>query len=86
MEKGVLIKDKNGNPIKEGDTFKFKYLQNLGDDIELVGSFSWNDFDLRYEIDVFDNDYYTCLYYQSNGVMRDFELIKESEHEEIQNT
>lgn len=72
----VIIKDKNGNPIFEGQKFKFKFLRELHEPrVELTGSFSWNNDELRYEIDVFDHEDKACLSYISNGVMSDFELI-----------
>ena len=71
-----LIKDKNGKQILPGQNFKFKFLENLHEDpIELIGSFCWNQEELRFEIDIWGSNYYTCLSYVSNGVMRDFELL-----------
>jgi hypothetical protein len=74
--KDYIIKDKNGTEIKAGMKFKFKFLRDLHEPpLQLIGSFDWNETDLRYEIDILENDEYVCLSYVSNGVMRDFELI-----------
>lgn len=55
-KKSIIKNDINGKPIKEGDRFKFKFLKALDNDnsIELIGSFDWNDDELRYEIDASD--------------------------------
>lgn len=71
----VVRNDKNGNPIKVGQRFKFKFMRELHNHIELIGSFDWHDEELRYEVDIWDNDEYVCLSYVSNGVMYDFELL-----------
>lgn len=74
--KDYIIKDKNGTEIQEGMKFKFKFLKKLHEKpLELIGSFDWNDNELRYEIDIHYHDEYVCLSYVSNGVMRDFELL-----------
>ena len=73
--KDYIKKDKHGNKIKAGDKFKFKYLKELHNPIELIGSFDWNDDELRYEIDIWDNDEYVCLSYVGNGIMYGFELL-----------
>ena len=76
---GRLIgkKDIKNTPIYEGDIFKFKFMEEPNKPIELIGSFAWNDEDLRYEIDIYSNEYpeYICLYYIGNGQMYDFEII-----------
>ena len=71
----IIIKDKNGKPILEGKKFKFMYLEKINSPIQLIGSFSWNQDELRYEIDIHDNENYVCLSYKSNRFMYDFELI-----------
>lgn len=69
--------DNTNKPIYEGDIFKFKFMEEPNKPIELIGSFAWNDEDLRYEIDIYSNEYpeYICLYYIGNGQMYDFEII-----------
>lgn len=71
----IVRKDKNGKPIKEGQRFKFKFMRELHEHKELIGSFDWNDEELRYEIDIWNDDNYACLSYVGNGVMYDFELL-----------
>ena len=73
--KNYVKKDKHGNEIKEGQKFKFKFLKEFHNPIELIGSFDWNDDELRYEIDIHDHDEYVCLSFVGNGVMFDFELL-----------
>jgi hypothetical protein len=70
-----LINDKNGKTIIEGQKFKFKLLKEVNKSIELIGSFSWNQDELRYDIDVWENEEYDCLNYVGNGFMYDFEII-----------
>lgn len=74
-ENQFVKNDKNGEGILEGDKFKFKYLKELDNEIELVGSFDWNDNELRYEIDIHNHEEYVCLSYVPN-VMRGFEKLK----------
>lgn len=38
--------------------------------------FNWNETELRYEINIMNNEHYTCLSYVGDGVMYDFKLIK----------
>ena len=70
-----LILDVNGELIKEGEPFTFDY--NIGNDktVNLIGCFVWNESELCYKIDILDNDYYTCLYYNSY-MMYDFTLLE----------
>lgn len=84
IEDGQLIlleelvrKDKNNKDIYTNQKFKFKYLEELNKPIELIGSFDYCDEELRYEIDIWDNEDYTCLSYLGNGTMYDFEVIHE---------
>jgi hypothetical protein len=70
-----LINDKNGIPITEGQKFKFKLKKEVNKSIELIGSFSWNQNELRYEIDIWGDEVYVCLSYVGNGFMYDFEII-----------
>lgn len=68
--------DKNDKDIFTGDKFVFDFYEVLSEPTILIGSFSWNNDELRYEIDIHENDNYTCLSYAGeNGVMRNFELI-----------
>ena len=76
MNKDYIILDKNGTKIQLGDKFTFTYLEELDKELELVGSFDWNDEELRYEIDIHQSSYFVCLSYVSNVIMRNFELIK----------
>ena len=71
----IIKKDINGNPIRKGDKFRFKFIKELNNQIELIGSFDWNADELRYEIDIYDDDEYVCLSYVGYGVMTDFELL-----------
>lgn len=70
--KDIVLFDENGKPILKGDKFSFTYLEDLNFPITLKGIFCWNQDELRYEIDVYNNDEYTCLSYVNNGVMYDF--------------
>lgn len=75
----TLIKDKKGQDIKEGDTFKFSFLEDLDNKVVLIGKLTYNEEDLAYEIDVFNSDTYTCLTYATNHVLiSNVELIKEN--------
>lgn len=70
------LKDKNGTEIySDCDIFKFKYLEQLDKEIELTGSFTFNEDDLRYEIDIYGHDRYIVLNYIGNGIFFDFEII-----------
>jgi hypothetical protein len=74
--KNPIIKyDMYGKPIRKGDKFKFKYKKELHNNIELIGSFDWCEDELRYEIDIWDNEEYVCLSYVGNGIMFEFELL-----------
>ncbi len=65
----VLLKDKNGLEIFEGDIFTFNFLENLDETIKLTGSFSFNVDELAFEIDVKDNDRYVCLTYATCNIL-----------------
>jgi hypothetical protein len=71
----IIMKDIYGKPIFEGQRFKFKFLEELDKPIELIGSFDYNDEELRYEIDIHNNPDYICLSYVPNGKMYDFVLL-----------
>ena len=70
-----IIKDKNGQEIKQGQRFYFTYLKESNSPIKLIGSFDWNQNELRYEIDVHDHDELICLSYHKDA-MSDFELLE----------
>lgn len=72
----ILKKDIHGKPIREGQEFKFKFLESLHNPIDLKGKFYWHEDELRYEIDIIGSREYTCLSYVGNGVMYDFELLE----------
>lgn len=75
LENPILKTDINGKSIREGDKFRFKLLVQLHETIDLIGSFVWNQDELRYEIDIYDNEEYICLSYNCDGTMRCFEII-----------
>ena len=79
------LHDKNGKEIyTDSSIVKFKFLESLDKVVELVGVFTFNDDELRYEIDIYSNNSYTCLYYKGNGKMYDFEIIgTKQEHPEL---
>ena len=65
--KRYLIKDKQGKKIKEGELFEFDFLEELHQKVRLKGSFSFNDEDLAYEIDVINNERYVCFTFATCG-------------------
>ena len=65
--KRYLVKDKQGKEIKEGELFEFDLLEELNQSVKLKGSFSFNDEDLAYEIDVINNERYVCLTFATCG-------------------
>ena len=71
----ILLLDKRGEPIRIYDKFTFKYMWCLHQAVSLVGSFDWNQDELRYEVLIHGHDRYVCLSYESNGVMFDFSRI-----------
>lgn len=73
-ENQFVMYDKYDNRILEGEKFTFMYLEELGRPIELTGSFDWNQEELRYEIDIYNNSHYLCLKYLGNGSMYNFQL------------
>jgi len=70
-------KDKNNTEIYlDSDIFKFKYMNSPTEHIDLIGVMTFNDEDLRVEIDIYpETDGYVCLSYIGNGQMYDFEII-----------
>lgn len=78
-----ILKDINGKPIYENQKFKFQFLRDLHKPaIELIGSFDWLEEELRYEIDIWNNEEYVCLSYVP-AVMTNFELIEEQPKEPL---
>ena len=76
LMQSIGLQDKNGKEIyANSDIFKFKYLKELHNPIDLTGIFTFNHDDLRYEIDIIGNKEYTCLCYVGNGIFYDFEII-----------
>ena len=71
----AVLRDKHGREIFTGEKFRFKLMKELDEHIELLGSFDYNDEELRYKIDIWDNADYICLSYIANGTMYDFELL-----------
>ena len=72
----IGLKDKSGRKIyANSEIVKFKFSQELNKFTELIGVFSYQEEELRYEIEIFNNPYYLCLSYMSNGQMYDFEVI-----------
>ncbi len=71
----IIKRDIDGRAIRKGQKFKFKFEKELNKPIKLIGSFSFNADELRYEIDIHDHDEYVCLSYVGGGVMYDFELL-----------
>lgn len=74
LKNPIIKKDINGKPIRKGDKFRFKFIKELNNHVELIGSFDWHADELRYEIDIYDDDEYVCLSYVGYGIMYDFEL------------
>jgi 3-mercaptopyruvate sulfurtransferase SseA len=74
-ENQFVIYDKHGNKINEGDLFTFKYITSKNIKIILTGSFEWNEDELRYEVDIHGNTFYTVLSYVCGMKMSDFEKI-----------
>ena len=70
--------DKNGDKINIGDRFNFSLRNREGSSAyceNLTGEFEFNPDDLRFEINIFNNDSYVCLWYKPE-YMSEFELIK----------
>lgn len=76
VKRSVGLKDKHNREIFEGERFLFRYQKELDEILTLEGCFTWSEDELRYEINVFNNEGIPCLSYLSNGVMFDFELIE----------
>lgn len=76
IKRKIGKKDINGIDIFDKERFTFDYIEELNRPIKLHGEFIWNDDELRYEIEVFEDEDYTVLSYVSNGVMSNFEIIQ----------
>ena len=70
-----VMHDKDANEIYTNDKFSFDLFEILHEPTPLIGCFVWNYDELRYEINVFDNEEITCLSYTANQTMRNFKLI-----------
>lgn len=74
-ERLKVMDDINGNPIYEGDRFTFEWIGIGSTNIyEFNGYFYWNQNELRYEVNILENSYYTCLYF-NRDLMSKFKLI-----------
>lgn len=69
------LRDKNKKLVFGDDIVRFKYMNRLNVVVDLIGVFVYCDDELRWEIDIYGDDSYTCLSYVSNGIMSDFEVI-----------
>jgi hypothetical protein len=71
-------KDINGKEIYyDTDRCKFKLWDSAsGKWLELECIFTWNDEEMRTELDVFGSSMITCLWYDYQN-MKDFEIIEE---------
>jgi hypothetical protein len=63
------------NFFVNSDIFTFDFLEDLYKSITLTGSFYFNDEDLCYEINIYNNERYVCLHYVGNGVFSNFQKI-----------
>ena len=66
--KDYLIKDINGNKIKENEIFDFTFTVDLNTNIELSGYLYYNDENLAYEVDVINNDYYKAFTFATTHI------------------
>lgn len=69
------LKDCFKTEIFESDIVQFEYTYDIYKNIKLIGVFSYNENDLEWEIDIYKNDRYVCLKYQSNGLMDKFKVL-----------
>jgi len=73
------LKDKNGKEIYfDCEIFKFKWMTSPDTYDQLIGVMTYNDEELRAEVDIYPEDNeqrYVCLSYIGNGQMYDFEVI-----------
>jgi len=81
------LHDCNGKEIYTDSVVKFKYMVSLNHSIDLIGRFFYDDTELRYQIEIYNDENYTVLNYMYNGTMYDFEEIGSIyEHPELLNT
>ena len=71
-----LLIDDNGETIIAGDLFEFKFLEELQKSVPLKGKFVWNEVELKFEIQVLDNDDYSWVDYQPGTITRGFVKLK----------
>ena len=76
LNQNVGKEDIDSNPIyADSSIVEFEYLEELHKSVTLVGVFTWNDDELRYEIDIPEKlDPYVCLSYDSVK-MSNFKVI-----------
>jgi hypothetical protein len=80
------LHDCNGKEIYTDSVVKFKYMVSLDHSIDLIGRLFYDDTELRYQIEIYNNENYTVLNYMYNGTMYDFEEIGSIyEHPELLN-
>jgi hypothetical protein len=73
----VGLKDLQGKDIYDNHIVEFGFYRE-GLACRLKGKFSWNDDSLRYELDIFDNYEFACLWYD-NLRMGSFEIVGDYE-------
>lgn len=71
-----LLIDENGETIIAGDLFEFEYQEALNDWASLKGKLVWNEVELKFEIQVLDNDDYSWIDYQPGTITRGFVKLK----------
>ena len=73
------LKDKNDKEIYfDCEIFRFKVITSIDGYDQLIGIMTYNDEELRAEIDIYpenNKEGYVCLSYQPNIQMYDFEII-----------
>ena len=69
--KYIGLKDINNKKIyADSSIIEFTYIDlKTKENVKLQGYFTWNDEDLRYEIDVLNHSLYICLNYRVNLVV-----------------
>jgi hypothetical protein len=73
---GIGLKDINEREIyADSSIVKFTYVDAVDGSYDMIGVFTYNDIELRYEIDIYNQLKFTCLSYISNGKFGPFEII-----------